>query len=225
MVPELRHSLNALLELVFPPRCFQCGDVGAPLCRSCLDEVDYFSDPRCPRCDEPASGQHKCNIPTSVTNLAVVGPHTGVLRQGVHRLKYENHGSAAAPLAALLSRRIPRDRIDGIVPVPLGTERRLERGYNQAGLLADELGRIVSIAVRADLLTRVRETRPQVGLTREERRENVADAFEATPAAAGKRWLVVDDVCTTGSTLGACAGALRAAGAGDIYAATVTRSS
>lgn len=225
MDSTLSYSLQALLELVFPPRCFQCGTVGTPLCRSCLGEVEYFREPRCDRCDEPASGQHHCSVPKPVEKLSVIGPHTSTLRRGVHRLKYENYKSAAAPLAALLARRIPRDRVDGIVPVPLGTQRRVERGYNQAEILADELGRMVSVPVRPALLTRVRETRPQVGLTRHERRRNVANAFEATPAAAGKRWLVVDDVCTTGATLGACASALRAAGAGNIYAATVTRSS
>ena len=154
----------------------------------------------------------------------MVGAHTGILRDGVHSLKYEDNTSAAAPLAALLARRIPRDHIDAIVPVPLGPQRYAERGYNQAAMLADELARILSIPVHPTLLTRVRETRPQVGLTREERKENVANAFEASPAAAGKHWLVVDDVCTTGATLGACADALHAAGAGDVYAATVTRS-
>lgn len=222
----LRHSINVLLEVVFPPRCFHCGEIGTPLCRSCLDAVEYFDTPRCPRCDEPASARHSCHLSPSVTKLSVVGPHAGILREGVHGLKYENCERAAAPLAALLARRLPRerDRIDGIIPVPLGMQRFSERGYNQAGLLADELGRIFSLPVRPTLLTRVRETRPQVGLTREERRQNVAKAFEAVPAAAGRRWLVIDDVCTTGATLGACADALRAAGAGDVYAATVTRS-
>lgn len=224
MAPTLRRSLQTLFDVVFPPRCFQCGGMGIPLCRSCLGDIESFGHPRCPRCDEPASERHRCSIPASIETLSVVGPHTSTLRKGVHSLKYEGNTSAAAPLAALLARRIRRDRIDAIVPVPLGVQRHSDRGYNQAALLADELGRILSIPVHPALLTRIRETRPQVGLTREERRENVANAFEASPAAAGKRWLIVDDVCTTGATLGACADALHAAGAGDVYAATVTRS-
>lgn len=225
MISTLQRSTEALLALLFPPRCFHCSTLGTPLCRSCLDKVKYFDVPRCSRCDEPASDQHHCTLPTSITRLSVVGPHAGVLREGIHGLKYENRTEAAAPLAALLARRLPENNFDGIIPVPLGTQRAAERGYNQAEVLANELGRIHSLPVRSTVLTRVRETRPQVGLTREERHENVAEAFDASAAAAGNRWLVVDDVCTTGATLGACADALRVAGASEVYAATVTRSS
>jgi ComF family protein len=117
-------------------------------------------------------------------------------------------------------------RFDAILPVPLHPKRQAERGYNQSALLARRLGRVVALPVREDVLRRVRSTPPQVGLDRAKRRENVAGAFACPPdhpALVGKTLLLVDDVCTVGATLAACAEALRAAGAREVWALTVAR--
>ena len=114
--------------------------------------------------------------------------------------------------------------IDCIVPIPLGQKRLQERGYNQVALIARPLAMAMKIDFEADAISRVRETRSQVGLTKLERRENVREAFQAKPKRVINRIiLLMDDVATTGSTLSSCAEALYAAGARDVFAFTVSR--
>lgn len=134
----------------------------------------------------------------------------------------------APSLAGLVADRLPEPvettERASLVAVPLHRRRLRERGYNQSELLALELRRCWNQAGAPGRLVRLRDTPPQVGLDRPGRRQNVAGAFGwAGPDLAGTPILLVDDVATTGSTLEACARALRAAGAGRIEAVTVAR--
>ena len=110
------------------------------------------------------------------------------------------------------------------MPVPLHPKRLRERGYNQASLLAKKLSRLGGLPVVEDTLIRVRDALPQAR-TRSaiERRQNVQDAFVCHQGLEGKQVLLIDDVCTTGATLDACAIALKAAGAGSVWGLTVAR--
>jgi len=113
---------------------------------------------------------------------------------------------------------------DLIVPVPLGRKRIRERGYNQVALIARPLSMAMKIAYAPDALMRERETLSQVGLSRNDRRNNVCGAFRAKKHFVnGRIVLVIDDVATTGSTLSSCAEALYAAGARDVFALTLAR--
>jgi ComF family protein len=152
------------------------------------------------------------------------------LREAVHKFKYECDRPLAAPLAALLSGALERDGswVDSegasptLVPVPLHASRQHRRGYNQAELLARELGALTGWPVR-DGLVRVRDTRSQVGLSPEDRAANVRDAFEWREGEPPAFAMLVDDVCTTGATLSECAYALTSAGAGCVAALAVAR--
>jgi len=152
---------------------------------------------------------------------------TGAVRKAIHALKYRRDLGLAHVLAAQLSALVEREawKIDVVIPIPLGKRRHKERGYNQAALLAFSLALGVGVAYAPHALKRARETRSQVGLSAEERRRNVADAFAVVDGEriAGKTVLLVDDVMTTGATLSAAASALLAAGARDVYAVTVAR--
>jgi ComF family protein len=114
---------------------------------------------------------------------------------------------------------------DLIVPVPLHPKRQAERGYNQSALLARELSRQVGLPVAPAELVRTVRTRPQVGLNRDERRANIAGAFRCAGKVTDLRIVLVDDVCTTGATLEACAAELRSAGAAHVVGLTVARPS
>ncbi len=113
--------------------------------------------------------------------------------------------------------------IDMIIPIPLGKHRLKERGYNQVAMIAMPLAMALSVEYAPGELTRSKETRSQVELTKQERKENVKGAFQAGVGVKGKNVLVLDDVSTTGSTLSSSADALYLSGAKNVYALTVAR--
>ena len=111
---------------------------------------------------------------------------------------------------------------DAVVPVPMHPTRQRLRGYNHSERLARSLAGEIGLTVDNRILRRVRNTHPQVGFEREERLTNLAHAFEAdAPSCAGKTFLLIDDVSTTGSTLHECALALKSAGAKEVYGLTL----
>jgi len=150
----------------------------------------------------------------------------GPIRQAVHSLKYRRNvalGDALAPNLANFVRKLDWP-VDLVVPVPLGRQRIKERGYNQVGFLAHPMSGLQNWNYSPRLLSRVRETRSQVGLSTMERKANMAGAFKADPfLTSGKVVLVMDDVATTGATLAACSEALLEAGVKKVYALTLAR--
>jgi ComF family protein len=152
----------------------------------------------------------------------------GPVRDLIHHLKYRRAAWAARPLAELACEGWPDPRIGSppalVVPVPLHPLRLRERGYNQAALLATEVGKRTGLPVR-EPLRRLRATQSQTGFDRKERMRNLRGAFALRKNAdvSGIRILLVDDVLTTGSTLDACARVLLAAGAGPVYALVAAR--
>jgi competence protein ComFC len=150
------------------------------------------------------------------------GAYEGVLRELIHLYKYGRVKTLAWPLSGLLAQALPRDEaFDAAVPVPLYWRRRLQRGFNQAELLARGLSRRTGIpVVRA--LGRLRPTPAQAGLSNSARRQNMSQAFRAR-GVQGKRILLIDDVMTTGATAASCAAALKQAGARRVSLLTVAR--
>jgi len=163
--------------------------------------------------------------PLTVDGIRSVAFFEGVLREAVHEFKYQGVRTLARPLARLMVEYQREHRLPAevLVPVPLHPQREAERGYNQAALLARAMGEALQLPVVEHMLARVRATPPQVGLNAAERRTNVHAAFSATTAAAGRRVLLIDDVCTTGATLDACAVALKAQGAESVWGLTIAR--
>jgi competence protein ComFC len=207
---------SALLELIFPPSCAGCGRVDNAWCSRCDTQLHNIEI-------EPLQQ----TLPTAYRDLQVVstGWHTELLQTSIQALKYENLPILAQPLGIRLASLLSELdwHVDLIIPVPMHAARLRSRGYNQAALLTNVLGKLVEISVSEDALQRVRDTRSQVGLSRVERLENMADAFYADSAAVRDRAiLLVDDVATTGATLRGCAEALYAAGAAIVYGMTVS---
>jgi len=149
------------------------------------------------------------------------------MRQAIHQLKYRNVRTLAAPLAKLLKDYLVTNPVPGeiLVPVPLHQKRLRERGYNQSGLLAWELGKLTNLTVIDDRLIRQRHTPPQARTSNvDERRSNVAGAFVCRDdKLRDKQILLIDDVSTSGTTLDACAAALKAAGASSVWGLVLAR--
>ena len=152
--------------------------------------------------------------------------HEGAARRAIHAMKYEGCPQIALLLAAAVVRFLPQpDAADMLCAVPLHDSRQRQRGYNQSDLLARELARYWSVScLPSEALQRIRDTDSQVGLDYAARRENVIGAFAARRFLVQNRNVIlVDDVCTTGSTLDACAVALLDSGASSVTGVTVAR--
>ncbi len=216
--------------MLFPPVCGGCGKPGSRWCDNCRRSVVFLTEPLCEVCGIPLDAPGLCadcqRARPRFNALRSWSAFDAPVRNALHRLKYRSDLGLGDALAAQLSEFVAALNwpIDCIVPIPLGQKRLQERGYNQVALIARPLAMAMKIDFEADAISRVRETRSQVGLTKLERRENVREAFQAKPKRVINRIiLLMDDVATTGSTLSSCAEALYAAGARDVFAFTVSR--
>lgn len=225
-----RSLLAGLLDLVFPPHCVACGERGSWLCPACLARVQRLAHPLCPRCGEPAADAARCprrrQHPRQLDGLRSAAWHAGPLRAAIHHFKYRGLHVLAQPLAGILidAWREEAPPAALLIPVPLHPQRVRERGYNQAALLAEHMGRALALPVDSASLARIRPTPPQVGLTASQRRANVEDAFLCRGRSlSGRAVCLIDDLYTTGATLDACAAALRSAGAQSVWAYTLAR--
>jgi ComF family protein len=231
---------ETLVSLFFPPHCASCGAdtrSGEHLCAACAEKVRRIEAPFCQRCSEPfegaIDGDFVCaNCGDRELHFeCAVAPYLsrGVVREFIHRFKYDRERFLRQPLAnwladALDDARLQSPPIDAIVPVPLHPTRFRERGFNQAALLAELLSARAAVPLLA-CLVRTRYTTTQTRLDRHERMENLRNAFRVTHIAAvqSRHLLIVDDVFTTGSTVDECARVLRLAGAASVRVATVAR--
>ena len=231
------------MELFLPRRCAGCQQTWLHShqrcwCEACLDELPWVESPICPQCGRPfpkspSSPDHLCgDCLLSVflfDSARSATHHAGVVRQRIHQLKFGGRLHWAPPLAELLVRSVRREAatppVHMIFPVPLHVKRLRHRGFNQAALLARTLGRRLGLPVLFDCLLRTCWTEPQTRLNREQRLHNVKDAFQVMDAdkVKDRRVLIVDDVYTTGTTLNECAKTLKAAGASEVHAVTVSR--
>lgn len=226
----MRAATAALTELLFPRRCSGCQQPGAILCPTCAAALPRVPAPQCPACGLPlAAGtpcRHCAEFPLNLDALGAPYTYSASLKSALLRFKYVGARTASRDLAPLLAAHVTELgwQLDGVVGVPLHPRRQRERGFNQADALAGELGRLLRLP-HLRTLQRVKDTPPQARQPdRHARWANVQAAFQAQPAAArGKRVLVIDDVCTTGATLSACGQALRAAGAAAVYGVTLAR--
>jgi competence protein ComFC len=232
---------SEIVRIAFGSPCVACGGelpvrrrVGS-CCVDCWSRLPRIDDDRCARCALPlpaAEGRTGTEClgcltePLAASWIDSWGRYDSGLTKVLHAFKFYGHAFLSVPLADLLMdalhARGDRGR-DAIVPVPMHPSRERKRGYNQAELLARGVARRSGMAMKSGLLAKIDERRVQADLRKDERRANVKGSFRASRDARGLAILLVDDVCTTGETLSACAAALLDAGAADVAAITVAR--
>lgn len=181
-----------------------------------------LAPPRCAGCDELASSVF-CSTCEALLDLArspnAVFRYGGPIADAIHRFKYRDRSDLGAALGTLMVEAAGAwaGRVDAVVPVPLHWRRRRLRGYDQAALLARPIAKSLGVPARLRGLRRVRHTPSQVDLPHDARLRNVAGAFIPARLGGAQRVLLIDDVKTTGATLGAAAEALASGGVVQIH--------
>ena len=228
------HWQKAWAAIFYPQRsCLRCGalSIGTPLCSDCQKEMDALR--ACPVCatfvrHEETEAYRCANCrgekpPFRLARAAL--PYEGELREKLLAFKYHDRTGLRRPLAALLRMRYAQAYQDAafdlLLPIPLPVDRLAERGYNQAELLSDLLGKELRLPHEPSLLQRKKATQPLALLSKRERERALNGAFLAAPEVSGRKILLIDDIYTTGATASAAGRALLQKGAQDVCVLTV----
>jgi ComF family protein len=229
-VGPARAALRRALDLLLPPQCLLCAApvaIDGGLCAACFAKLPLIERPYCERYGTPFPYDHGAGLlspraaadPPVFFRARAVARFEGPARDLVHGLKYGDRLHLARAMGGWMARAGAELLVDAdaLVPVPLHRGRLWRRKFNQAGLLAQAVAAASGVPVGFDLLSRVKPTRSQVGLSASERARNLQGALrvaeEQRPRVRGRRLVLVDDVMTTGSTANACSRALLRAGA------------
>ncbi|MGC4019321.1 MAG: ComF family protein [Muricomes sp.] len=221
---------------MYPPVCPFCGKISKEgICASCRKRVVYIGERRCMCCGKPVEKEEQeycrdCRKHSDFYEFdqgRSVWVHRAPVSSAVYRFKYKNkrhYGKVfAEEMAENCAGQIHRWGIEEIIPVPLHSAKRKVRGYNQAEILAEELGKILNIPVNKKILYRIRNTKPQKDLDNAQRIQNLKGAFAVSKHQPVKNSvLVIDDIYTTGSTIHKAAHMLKLAGAQKVYFLTIS---
>ncbi|WP_165920866.1 ComF family protein [Muricomes intestini] len=219
---------------MYPKVCPFCGKISAEgICDCCKKKVIYIKDSRCMCCGKPVEKEEQefcrdCSCHQKAYEQGrSLWVHRPPVSSALYRFKYKNkryYGRIfAEEMAKSLEDQIYRWQIEEMIPVPLHPARRKMRGYNQAEILAEELGKIIDIPVNDKILYRIRNTKPQKSLDDAQRTQNLKGAFAVSKQHNIKRnILIIDDIYTTGSTINKAAHMLKLGGAEKVYFLTVS---
>ena len=232
--------LKEISELVLPAvaTCQLCGSRRKSgkyqgLCCICQKELDYWDEKyhQCNICGRYSSGVGRCLKCSEeilpFVKATAVGPYRGILKESLCNLKFRGDRKLSIPLGRLLAQKVRAqikiEDINIIVSVPLHKDKIKIRGFNQADLLAVEVGKEIRKPVAHRLLVKKEDTPAQTPLSQKQREANLTGAFSVNGRSRvrGAEVLLVDDIFTTGSTASECTRELLKAGAKKIYVATV----
>ncbi len=224
------HYARQILDGLLPPQCQFCGGAAAelPLCNECFTALPW-NQSACPRCALPQNHDGECahclrRAPTFDRAWCAFRLEAPI-QQSIHGLKYQARFLQARMLGSLLAQQLAqREQLpELLIPVPLHGGRLFRRGYNQALELARVIARSTHMRLLPQAARRRRATADQIGMSAAQRRRNVRNAFTVDAQVKGCRVALLDDVMTTGATLGELARACKHAGATEVEAWAVAR--
>lgn len=228
---------KAALDLLFPPRCPVCDRIiqfgKGDICGDCLKKAEPIRtvrEPVCMKCGKPLEEEEEyCFDCKKKRHLYIQGIGVFEYRDAaasIYRFKYGGRQEYAAFFGRYMARklegRIRQWGAEALVPVPIHSSRRRQRGYNQAELLAREVSARTGVPVRCDIVARKKKTMPQKHLDGVQRQNNLKKAFKILRNDVKLNTIVIiDDIYTTGSTVDAMTAALQEAGVKNIYCAVL----
>ncbi|MFA6198433.1 MAG: ComF family protein [Patescibacteria group bacterium] len=230
----LQKIFRWLLNLVFPIRCLGCGKFDIWICDECLARVK-LAQVECPGCRRSMPTNQACIdclSQISLDRLIVWADYQNpLIQKAIHALKYGFVAGLSTLLGRALAQQImvyasPLPGSIVLVPVPLHWQRRNERGFNQATLLARAGAKVLNVPCWPHAIRRTKYTAPQATLSRQDRLSNLTGLFALDRGLdfSGKIVIIIDDVATTGATLQECAKVLKSAGAAEVWGAVLARS-
>ena len=238
---NISNAVSAVLDLVYPRYCEACGGVadieGRYLCWECLSGMPVITPPYCSICGDPVDGDvysrfvcSTCNDTKPDFDLARSAVRfRGPVKDLVHRLKYSSAMHLAGTLCDIMVPCFESNYRslcpDVIVCVPMFGRKERERTYNQAEVIAGELAKRVGMPFWGGLIKKVKDTGTQTNFNASQRRKNIRGSFVVTQPewCEGRRFLLVDDVMTTGSTVNEVSGLLMKNGAVGVNVLTLAR--
>ena len=223
--------LGTLTDLLYPRKCPVCDRAvrpfGSLICEACVEKLVYIQGPFCMKCGKQLEEEETEYCGDCMRHRHLFDRGRALfdyksMSDSIYRFKYKGRQEYASCYAECMSVRlggwIRQCRPDAIVPVPIHSSKRYVRGYNQAEVLAKELGRIMHVPVETNLIKRVRKTSPMKDLSVSERQNNLKRAFKICRNDVKlSTIIIIDDIYTTGSTIDAMSHELRKAGVERIY--------
>lgn len=225
-----------LIDLLFPRCCPVCGEITVPgkalICSGCIGKLSFVRQPCCKKCGKEVLSDaveycYDCSRhpKTFEYGIALLN-YNETAKTSMARIKYRNKREYldfySEAIAKRMGKKLKRIRADVLVPVPVHLTRKRERGFNQAEVLAEKLGKRLNLPVLNGYLIRDRNTAPQKQLNPKERLKNLEQAFTARPFPdMVQSVILVDDIYTTGSTAEACSRVLKRAGVKQIYVLSI----
>ena len=220
------------MDFLFPKRCVACGRFGSYLCdedRKKIEPAKSF----CPVCLKAAiSGttHSKCKSKLSLDGLICIFDYKSPTKELIAQLKYRFVRELTEVVRAELKKTKSLDNFDFrefiLVPIPLSAGRKNWRGFNQAEILGQAVAKRLKLPFKPEILKKIKETRPQAKLARSERLRQMRGTFasENTAEIEGGKFIIFDDVWTTGATMKAAAATLKRKGAGKVWGVALSSS-
>lgn len=233
---KIRNLKYFLLDILFPIQCLGCKSEGEWVCCACKKTIPISDFQVCPICKSSKTNGSICetcknheNIYFDKIIIATKYEKNHLIQKTIKTFKYRFIKDLNIFLSDLISQTLQQN-IDNLkdfilIPVPLHKKRQKWRGFNQSELLAEQISQTFQIQLRKNLLTRIKNTKSQAELHKKEREENLCNAFiiENKNQILNKNFILIDDICSTSTTLNECAKVLKESGAKEVICAVVGR--